>query len=189
MTDTDHAVELAEEAAFSRNPNCWPSIPGRIVDTLRAEYELLPIGTTARLTALEKALDDADGIICNAHRGRVDDVTTEDGASPGWAEAARRWIDAYPSFAALDAAASTETATQLDRAVRQREAVPGDPSQGPYPASADEVADEVLAWLREMDQTAARGLAYAVLVKLGDVFKQDPHEPAEIDAMRHMYNG
>lgn len=45
---------------------------------------------------LHDMIDAAHGIICNAHQKRVDDVTNEDGASPGWAEAARRWIDAYP---------------------------------------------------------------------------------------------
>jgi hypothetical protein len=45
---------------------------------------------------LHSMLDAAHGLICNAHQKRVDDVTTEDGASEGWAGAARRWIDAYP---------------------------------------------------------------------------------------------
>lgn len=41
-------------------------------------------------------IDAAMGIICNAHPTQI--VAGEDppGASPGWAEAARRWIDAYP---------------------------------------------------------------------------------------------
>jgi hypothetical protein len=52
------------------------------------------VGT--RIAVLERELDAALGIICNAHQKRVDDVTNDDGASPGWAEAARRWIDAYP---------------------------------------------------------------------------------------------
>lgn len=50
----------------------------------------------ARIAELDEMLDAAHGLICNAHQKRVDDVTTEDGASPGWAEAARRWIDTYP---------------------------------------------------------------------------------------------
>lgn len=45
-------------------------------------------------------IDAAHGLICNAHQKRVDDVTAGDGASPGWAEAARRWIDAYPPMIA-----------------------------------------------------------------------------------------
>jgi hypothetical protein len=48
------------------------------------------------LNVLRDKVDAAHGIICNAHQKRVDDVTNDDGASPGWAEAARRWIDAYP---------------------------------------------------------------------------------------------
>lgn len=56
----------------------------------------------AEVERLRDMIDAAHGIICNAHQKRVDDVTTADGASPGWAEAARRWIDAYPP-AALDA--------------------------------------------------------------------------------------
>lgn len=43
----------------------------------------------ARLAELSDTIDAAHGIICNAHQKRVDDVTTEDGASPGWAEVAR----------------------------------------------------------------------------------------------------
>lgn len=41
-------------------------------------------------------IDAALGLICNAHRAGVDYVTEADGASPGWAEAARKWVDAYP---------------------------------------------------------------------------------------------
>lgn len=52
-----------------------------------------------------------------------------------------------------------------------------------------EVADEVIVWLREMDQTSARGLAYAVLVKLGEAFEPEPGDPGQIDALRHSYTG
>ena len=54
------------------------------------------------IAPLREALDAAHGLICNAHQKRVDDVTNEDGASPGWAEAARRWIDAYPTHASAE---------------------------------------------------------------------------------------
>jgi len=57
---------------------------------------------------------------------------------------------------------------ELDHAVQLRLAVEGDPTQGPYPATIDEVADEVVAWLREMDQTYARGLVGAVFLKLDE---------------------
>lgn len=46
----------------------------------------------------------AHGLICNAHQKRIDDVTNADGASSGWAEAARRWVDAYPPMAASEPA-------------------------------------------------------------------------------------
>ena len=52
--------------------------------------------TPASDTALAEYIDAAHGLICNAHNKTVDHVTVADGASPGWAEAARRWIDAYP---------------------------------------------------------------------------------------------
>jgi len=48
-------------------------------------------------------IDAAHGLICNAHRARVDNVTEADGASPGWAGAARQWVDAYPPSGPADA--------------------------------------------------------------------------------------
>ena len=54
----------------------------------------------------------------------------------------------------------------LDQVAAQRPATPGRPEDGPYPATVGEVADEVLAWLGEMDRTSAPGLTHTVLVKL-----------------------
>jgi hypothetical protein len=206
----------------------------------RTEFARIAVAALARAgwlhdpaenAAVRGMIDAAHGIICNAHQKRVDDVTTADGASPGWAKAARRWIDAYPPAAldaapagraidgeairlrtlaqieaeidavraaevaalravakvartyfgrqdpaALDAvdsalaaldAAPVGTTAQLDHAVRLRPAVEGDPSQGPYPASVGEVADEVVAWLREIGQYA-HGLGREVLARLRD---------------------
>jgi hypothetical protein len=55
---------------------------------------------------------------------------------------------------------------ELDHAVRVREAVAGDPSQGPYPGTVDEVASEVVTWLHEMGSTYAQGLPDYVRDKL-----------------------
>ncbi len=60
----------------------------------RLEREAERLGRVA--PDLSDYIDAAHGLICNAHRTTVDHVTEADGASPGWAEAARRWIDAYP---------------------------------------------------------------------------------------------
>ena len=40
----------------------------------------------------------------------------------------------------------------LEYAIKVREAVPGMPAEGPYPASTDEVADEVVDFIKQMDQ-------------------------------------
>lgn len=61
-------------------------------------------------------IEAAHGIICNAHAARVDNVTTADGASPGWAEAARAWIDAYPPTAAVPAPITAEDFRAAERA-------------------------------------------------------------------------
>ena len=55
---------------------------------------------------------------------------------------------------------------ELDHATRLQAATPGKPEDGPYPATVGEVADEVLAWLNEMERTSARGLTRAVIAGL-----------------------
>ena len=65
---------------------------------------------------------------------------------------------------------------ELDQAVRLRPAVEGGPTQGPYPATVGEAADEVVAWVREMDKTSARGLALAIHVRLGGAFVPEAQE-------------
>lgn len=60
--------------------------------TQEQELESLRIEVERLRVFQESAL----GLICNAHSKTVDFVTDEDGATPGWAGAARLWIDAYP---------------------------------------------------------------------------------------------
>lgn len=50
---------------------------------------------------------------------------------------------------------ATGAAAALDHAVRLRPATPGRPEDGPYPTSVGEVADEVVAWIRDHEQHAA----------------------------------
>lgn len=50
--------------------------------------------------------------------------------------------------------------------IAQREAVPGQPSEGPYPASVEEVADELAGFVDELDATCAPGVLVAVAVRL-----------------------
>jgi hypothetical protein len=50
--------------------------------------------------------------------------------------------------------------------IAQREAVPGMPSEGPYPATVEEVADELVAFIRELDTTCARGVAAIIRAQL-----------------------
>lgn len=75
--------------------------------------------------------------------------------------ALRRIIDQ-----AREALGDKLVAAQLDHAVRIREANPGRPEDGPYPATVGEVADEVVTWLREMEQVPAPGLIREVLARL-----------------------
>jgi hypothetical protein len=63
---------------------------------VRALLQRLGWKTPKQAEALDSMLDAAHGLIVNAHQKRIDDVTNADGASSGWAEAARRWVDTYP---------------------------------------------------------------------------------------------
>lgn len=65
----------------------------------------------------------------------------------------------------------------LDAATALRPAVEGRPEEGPYPSTVDEVADEVVAWLRGLDRRAANGVMHAVLMKLGDAMSTDVPPP------------
>jgi hypothetical protein len=59
------------------------------------------------------------------------------------------------------------TSDALSHASRQREATPGRPEDGPYPATVGEVADEVVAWIDDMaDSGSARNLHREVLARL-----------------------
>jgi hypothetical protein len=55
---------------------------------------------------------------------------------------------------------------ELNKAAELREATPGRPEDGPYPATIGEVADEVLTWIGEMERTSAPGLTRAVIAGL-----------------------
>lgn len=54
----------------------------------------------------------------------------------------------------------------LDEATKMRAAVNGAPEYGPYPASTDEVADEIVSWVKHFEEHA-HGLAAAVAYRLG----------------------
>ncbi len=96
---------------------------------------------------------DVAGAIANLLR-----ATNRD--DPGY-EAVRRCY-----AVALDAAGLTSTAAALDAAVTQREAVPGMPSEGPYPATLDECADEVAAWVRRFERDFGGGFTDMVVERL-----------------------
>ncbi len=55
---------------------------------------------------------------------------------------------------------------ELDAAAAQREATPGRPQDGPYPATVGEVADEVVAWIDHMSDTFAQHLIVEVLRRM-----------------------
>jgi hypothetical protein len=52
------------------------------------------------------------------------------------------------------------------RRIGQREATPGDPADGPYPASVGEVADELAGLVVELDAGPARGLVRELAARL-----------------------
>jgi hypothetical protein len=53
-------------------------------------------------------------------------------------------------------------AQAAESAIAQREATPGLPADGPYPATIEEVADELAAFILELDRTSAPGVAACV---------------------------
>lgn len=60
-----------------------------------------------------------------------------------------------------------ETRAGLDQATAPRCATPGRPEDGPYPAGVDEYADEVVAWIDDLDRrNASTALRTAVLRRL-----------------------
>jgi hypothetical protein len=59
-----------------------------------------------------------------------------------------------------------EVRASAEEAIRLREAVPGMPHEGPYPASVEEVADELVRYIAELDQTSAQGVAALVAKRL-----------------------
>lgn len=56
--------------------------------------------------------------------------------------------------------------TALEAAISLREATPGMPADGPYPATIGEVADEIVDFIDELDRTCAHGLITAVYDRL-----------------------
>lgn len=52
---------------------------------------------------------------------------------------------------------------QAEYAIRVREATPGLPQDGPYPATIEEVADELASFIDELDATCARGVRAALI--------------------------
>lgn len=51
---------------------------------------------------------------------------------------------------------------QAERAISTRAYTPGRPEDGPYPSTVEEVADELITFIRDLDQTCARGVAEIV---------------------------
>jgi hypothetical protein len=50
----------------------------------------------------------------------------------------------------------------LETVISQREVTPGLPSDGPYPSTIGEVADEIVDFVNELDRTCAPGLINAM---------------------------
>jgi hypothetical protein len=55
------------------------------------------------------------------------------------------------------------------RAIEQREAVPGMPCEGPYPASSAEVADELAQFVAGLDAAEAPGVLDILAMKLAEL--------------------
>lgn len=53
----------------------------------------------------------------------------------------------------------------LEDLIKLREATPGKPEDGPYPATVGEVADEIVTFIRELE-VAAPGLTVEVYTRL-----------------------
>jgi hypothetical protein len=56
--------------------------------------------------------------------------------------------------------------SSAEAAIALREATPGQPANGSYPATVDEVADELAEFISELDTTCARGLRKALVERL-----------------------
>lgn len=68
----------------------------------------------------------------------------------------------------------TELTEQALATIMLREAVPGRPSEGPYPASIEEVVDELAGFVDELDATCAPGVLVALAVRLAEMSARDP---------------
>lgn len=68
----------------------------------------------------------------------------------------------------------TELTEQALAAIMLREAVPGLPSEGPYPASIGEVVDELAGFVDELDATCAPGVLVALATRLAEMSARDP---------------
>ena len=51
----------------------------------------------------------------------------------------------------------------LGNVIQQREAVPGMPQEGPYPATIEELSDEIARFLMDLENTCARGVVPATI--------------------------
>lgn len=56
--------------------------------------------------------------------------------------------------------------SQAVEATEQREAVPGMPSEGPYPATTSEVADELAEFIWQLDRSIVKGLVSELTTRL-----------------------
>lgn len=59
-----------------------------------------------------------------------------------------------------------EILSQATDRIEQREAVPGMPSEGPYPATVGEVADELAEFIWQLDRSVTIGLALELTTRL-----------------------
>jgi hypothetical protein len=117
----------------------------------RAEEKVAPQHDANEACGRARALDEAATALVET----VSAAPPERG--PAWAADGSRdsvWV----SPASVRAAA-------LHR-IEQREAMPGNPADGPYPASVGEVADELAGLVVELDAGPARGLARGLAARL-----------------------
>lgn len=74
---------------------------------------------------------------------------------------------------AVNAFATGYTCEQVrvgaENAIKVGQAIVGDPGSGPYPATVTEVAEELVSFINELDNTTARGVAAIVWERLGNL--------------------
>jgi hypothetical protein len=74
--------------------------------------------------------------------------------------------DYWDQLAEREAPSPASVRTEAVRRIEQREATPGNPADGPYPASVGEVADELAGLVVELDAGPARGLVRELAARL-----------------------